>query len=225
MPPDGGRRARCSFHAASGGAGQSRLQLARLCARDRGAYPQDRSAFAGRQPARHINVAARRASARLPGWPRLLPPRRLQATCGSRFFTSRRRQFAPRFASEKIRDHRSGAPRHRAVRSRSLVNRNAVSVTSTVAQLWAKADRPGVRAFFLSIAALAVALMLALYSGAAAELGRVRLASISALAALLVAGWVSITLVPVLARRTPLRWLGYKMEYKVTREGWFYMAG
>ncbi len=100
-----------------------------------------------------------------------------------------------------------------------------MSVTSTVAQLWAKADRPGVRAFFLSIAALAVALLLALYSGAAAELGRVRLASISALGALLVAGWVSITLVPVLARRTPLRWLGYKMEYKVTREGWFYMAG
>jgi len=75
------------------------------------------------------------------------------------------------------------------------------------------------------MAALAVALLLALYSGAAAELGRVRLASISAFAALLVAGWVSITLVPVLARRTPLRWLGYKMEYKVTREGWFYMGG
>ena len=100
-----------------------------------------------------------------------------------------------------------------------------MSVTSTVAQFWAKADRPGVRAFFLSMAALAAALVLALYSGAAAELGRVRLASISALAALVVAGWVAITLVPVLARRTPLRWLGYKMEYKVTREGWFYMAG
>jgi uncharacterized protein (DUF58 family) len=100
-----------------------------------------------------------------------------------------------------------------------------VSVLSTVANLWAKADRPGVRAFFLSISALGVALVLALYSGAAAELGRLRLASISALVALLVAGWVSVTLVPVLARRTPLRWLGYKMEYKVTREGWFYMVG
>jgi len=100
-----------------------------------------------------------------------------------------------------------------------------VSIISTVANLWAKADRPGVRAFFLSISALAVALVLALYSGAAAELGRLRLASISALVALLVAGWVAVTLVPVLARRTPLRWLGYKMEYKVTREGWFYMVG
>jgi uncharacterized protein (DUF58 family) len=100
-----------------------------------------------------------------------------------------------------------------------------VSVTSTVANLWAKADRHGVRAFFLSMAALSVALVLALYSGAAAELGRLRLASISALAALLVAGWVGVTLVPVLARRTPLRWLGYKMEYKITREGWLYILG
>jgi uncharacterized protein (DUF58 family) len=104
-------------------------------------------------------------------------------------------------------------------------NPRPVSVTSTVANLWSKADRPGVRAFFLSLFALGVALLLALYSGAAAELGRVRLASISALAALLVAGWVAVTLVPVLARRTPLRWLGYKMEYKVTRAGWFYIVG
>ena len=105
------------------------------------------------------------------------------------------------------------------------MNRKTVSVTSSVAQFWAKADRPGVRAFFLSMAALGAALVLALYSGAAAELGRVRLASISALAALAVAGWVAITLVPVLARRTPLRWLGYKMEYKITHEGWYYMGG
>lgn len=100
-----------------------------------------------------------------------------------------------------------------------------MSVTSIAANLWAKADRPGVRAFFLSMAALAVALVLALYSGAAAELGRLRIASISALAALVVAGWVAVTLVPILAKRTPLRWLGYKMEYKITREGYFYMAG
>ncbi len=100
-----------------------------------------------------------------------------------------------------------------------------MSAASRVANLWAKADRPGVRAFFLSIAALAVALILALYSGAASELGRLRLAAISAMAALLVAGWVAVTLVPVLARRTPLRWLGYKMEYKVTRQGWFYIVG
>jgi uncharacterized protein (DUF58 family) len=99
------------------------------------------------------------------------------------------------------------------------------SLTSTVAQFWAKADRPGVRAFFLAIAALSVALILAIYSGASAELGNLVLASASALGALAVAGWVAITLVPVLAKRTPLRWIGYKMEYRVTREGWIYIGG
>jgi uncharacterized protein (DUF58 family) len=96
---------------------------------------------------------------------------------------------------------------------------------SAVAELWAKADRPGVRAFFLSMVALAAALLLALYSGAAAELGQIALASTSALAALAIAGWVAITLVPTLARRTPLRWIGYKIEYKITREGWIYLGG
>ncbi len=99
------------------------------------------------------------------------------------------------------------------------------TTNSTLAQLWAKADRPGVRAFFISIAALSIALLLALYSGAAAELGHVGLSIASALAALVVAAWVGITLVPVLARRTPLRWIGYRMEYKVTREGWIYIGG
>jgi uncharacterized protein (DUF58 family) len=98
-------------------------------------------------------------------------------------------------------------------------------INSSVAQFWAKADRPGVRAFFISITALGVALLFALYSGAAAELGHVELSVASALAALVVAAWVGITLVPVLAKRTPLRWIGYKMEYQVTREGWIYLAG
>jgi uncharacterized protein (DUF58 family) len=100
-----------------------------------------------------------------------------------------------------------------------------VSVVSTVSHLWAKADRPGVRAFFLSIAALTIALLLALYSGAAAELGHLALAAASALSALAVAAWVAITLVPILAKRTPLRWIGYRMEYRVTREGWIYILG
>ena len=96
---------------------------------------------------------------------------------------------------------------------------------STLAQLWARADRPAVRAFLLSITALTAALLLALYSGAAAELGQLGLASTSALAALVIAGWVAVTLVPVLAKRTPLRWIGYKMEYRISREGWIYLAG
>jgi len=52
------------------------------------------------------------------------------------------------------------------------------------------------------MAALAVALVLALYSGAGRRTRRLRIASISAFAALLVAAWVAITLVPILARRT-----------------------
>jgi uncharacterized protein (DUF58 family) len=97
--------------------------------------------------------------------------------------------------------------------------------TTYLARMWAQADGSAVRAFFLSIAALTVALLLALYSGAAAELGQLLLASTSAVAALAVAGWVAVTLVPVLAKRTPLRWIGYRMEYRVTRHGWVYISG
>ncbi len=100
-----------------------------------------------------------------------------------------------------------------------------MNLPSTLSQLWAKADRPAIRAFFLSMAALTVALILALYSGAAARLGNVVLASASALIALLVAAWVAVTLVPTLAKRTPLRWIGYRMEYRITRQGWVYMIG
>ena len=99
------------------------------------------------------------------------------------------------------------------------------SLTSTLSVLLAKSDRPSVRAFFLSMAALTVALILALYSGAAAQLGSVLLASTTAIIALLVAAWVGVTLVPVLAKRTPLRWIGYRMEYKIAREGWIYVGG
>lgn len=100
-----------------------------------------------------------------------------------------------------------------------------MSVSSTLAQLWAKADKPGVRAFFLSMVALSAALLLALYSGAAAELGQIALASTSALIALCIAGWVGVALVPTLARRTPLRWIGFKIEYKITSTGWIYLGG
>ena len=72
--------------------------------------------------------------------------------------------------------------------------------------------------------ALAGALFLALYSGAAAEDGHFFLAGISALSALVLAVWVALTVVPALARRTPLSWLSYQIEYKVTREGKVYVG-
>src|SRR5262252_8008964 len=99
------------------------------------------------------------------------------------------------------------------------------AIRSTLAQMVAKADRPAVRAFFLSMAALSGALLLALYSSAAAELGQIVLASTTALAALGIAGWVAVTLVPTLARRTPLRWIGFRIQYKISREGWIYFGG
>jgi len=96
---------------------------------------------------------------------------------------------------------------------------------SSMSSALAKTDRPGLRAFLLSLAALTIAMLLALYSGAAAQLGHFALASTSAFAALLVAAWVAVALVPVLARRTPLRWFTFRMEYRVTREGWIYLVG
>ena len=62
-----------------------------------------------------------------------------------------------------------------------------MNLPHSLSSLFAKSDRPGVRAFFLSTVALGVAMILALYSGAAAQLGHFALASTSALTALLVA--------------------------------------
>jgi uncharacterized protein (DUF58 family) len=100
-----------------------------------------------------------------------------------------------------------------------------VNLRASLANAWEKADRPGVRAFLLAMVALIIALILALYSGGAARTGSLALASATALSALVVAGWVAVTLVPVLAKRTPLRWIGYRMEYRITRQGWIYIAG
>src|SRR6202047_94150 len=96
---------------------------------------------------------------------------------------------------------------------------------SVIAHLRTRSDRSPVRTFLLALAALAVALLLALYSGAAAELGQLLLASTSAVVALAVAAWVAVTLVPAMARRTSLRWIAYKMEYRVSRAGWIYFGG
>jgi uncharacterized protein (DUF58 family) len=86
-------------------------------------------------------------------------------------------------------------------------------------------DRPSWRSFGIAMGALAAALFLALYSGAAAEEGHLLIAGMSALLALALAGWVALTVVPALARRTPLGWLSYQIDYKVTREGVVYIAG
>ena len=86
-------------------------------------------------------------------------------------------------------------------------------------------DTPSWRSFGIAMGALAVALFLALYSGAAAEEGHLLVAGMSALSALALAGWVALTVVPALARRTPLGWLSYQIDYKLTREGIVYIVG
>src|SRR5690242_12915384 len=90
---------------------------------------------------------------------------------------------------------------------------------------WHGLDRPSWRSFFVALVALGAALFLALYTGAAADGGHLFMAAISGLGALALAGWVALTIVPVLARRTPLWWLSYQIDYKLTREGIVYLGG
>ena len=84
---------------------------------------------------------------------------------------------------------------------------------------------PGARAFFLAMGLLTVGMLFSLYSAAAAQRGRLWEASIAAAAALAFSGWVAVKIVPQLARRTALRWLNYKITYKVTTEGNIYLLG
>jgi uncharacterized protein (DUF58 family) len=88
-----------------------------------------------------------------------------------------------------------------------------------------KVDWHAWRTFAIAVVSLTAALLLALYSSVAAEDGRTSAAAFSALSALALSAWVAFTVVPVLARRTPLRWLAYRMDYRVTREGIVYLAG
>src|ERR1700739_2182396 len=80
------------------------------------------------------------------------------------------------------------------------------------------ADWASWRSFGISVLALGCALLLALYSSVAAEDGRTWAAGFSALSALAVSGWVAFTVVPALARRTPLRWLASRLDYRGTRQ-------
>jgi uncharacterized protein (DUF58 family) len=96
--------------------------------------------------------------------------------------------------------------------------------TSTLHRLWEQRDRGGWRNFALAIAVLSAALVIALFSAAVAQQGRIVLAAITTAVALGLAGWVAITIVPRLAKRTSLRWLVYQVDYKLTREGIIYLG-
>jgi uncharacterized protein (DUF58 family) len=96
--------------------------------------------------------------------------------------------------------------------------------TSFVTRWWEGRDKPGWRSFAIAMLTLAVALLLALFSAASAETGNVWMAGGAALLALGLAGWVAVTIVPKLARRTSLRWLVYQVDYRLTREGIVYLG-
>jgi uncharacterized protein (DUF58 family) len=90
--------------------------------------------------------------------------------------------------------------------------------------MWRERDRPGWRLFAVSMLTLAFAMLLALVSAAVAQEGRIVLATITAVGALVLAGWVAVSFVPALARRTSLRWLVYQIDYKLTRGGAAYLG-
>jgi uncharacterized protein (DUF58 family) len=100
----------------------------------------------------------------------------------------------------------------------------AVSEELNAGRWWHKIDRTGWRHFAVAIGVLSVALLVALFSAAVAQQGRIWLAAITTVISLGMAGWVAITIVPRLARRTSLRWLAYQVDYKLTREGIIYIG-
>ena len=95
---------------------------------------------------------------------------------------------------------------------------------STLQRWWQGRDRPGWRNFGIAMLALSAALVVALFSAAAAQEGRVLLAGITTIIALGIAAWVAVAIVPALAKRTSLRWLAYQVDYRLTRDGTIYLA-
>lgn len=89
---------------------------------------------------------------------------------------------------------------------------------------WRGVDHTGWRNFVIAMLALSVALGLALFSAAVAQQGRVLLAAVTAAFSLALAGWVAITIVPVLARRSSLKWIAYQVDYRLTRDGIIYLG-
>lgn len=93
-----------------------------------------------------------------------------------------------------------------------------------ITRSWRRRDRPGWRNFGIAMLALSLALVLALFSAAVAQEGRIWLAAITTLIALGIAAWVAITIVPALAKRTSLRWIAYQVDYRLTRDGVIYLV-
>lgn len=94
---------------------------------------------------------------------------------------------------------------------------------ASITRSWRRRDRPGWRNFGIALLALSISLIVALFSAAVAQEGRIWLASITTVIALGIAAWVAITIVPALAKRTSLRWIAYQVDYRLTRDGIIYL--
>ncbi|MBZ5551978.1 MAG: DUF58 domain-containing protein [Acidobacteriia bacterium] len=78
--------------------------------------------------------------------------------------------------------------------------------------------------FLMALTTLLLALLAALASRAAALENQLITAALLALVALGLAGLISMTVVPSLARRARREWRGAKILFKVSREGWIYFG-
>ena len=80
------------------------------------------------------------------------------------------------------------------------------------------------RNFAKSMIMLGVALVAALYSNSSARDGRIISSAIGAMIALSIAVWVGFRFVPRLAAGVDWDWLPFFTEYRLTSEGWIYIA-
>lgn len=87
-----------------------------------------------------------------------------------------------------------------------------------------KQDWSGAKNFFLALFLLGIALVIALNGADAFEHGRTQLGAFCQVVALGMAFYVSVRLVPAMARTTPLVWLFYQVDYKLTKEGVVYLV-
>jgi len=98
------------------------------------------------------------------------------------------------------------------------------STDFAAARRWRSRDRSGWKNFGVAMLVLSAALVVALFSAAVAQQGRIWLAAITTVLSLAMAAWVAVTIVPALAKRTSLRWLAQQVDYRLTRDGIIYLA-
>jgi len=135
-------------------------------------------------------------------------PDDFKTACCVGLCASRRRQRAPRVASAQIGNDGNRVARNRRFRPYSAVNSRGSSIHRR-ATLGESRSACGPRVFPFDGALKCRARSCALLWRRGRTWQRAPRRT-CALLALAVAAWVAVTLVPTLAKRTPLRWIGYK---------------